>query len=193
MRNASWLMASLRFLELHQEALEFRCVRVWIKDRRREQIRQRHGVLALVLLDAAVTLMNGDADLVDLLAVDRHWLDALRDHSFRDVLSADARYFYLLAADDSHLLRHFRGNFYERLGDQLHVHGIVFCPVVIKLGQAIRGAYDGVTVFRSGVFVVRGLVALHHRIVGLLRMKRVVDRTLDRFVMFGERSIRERA
>src|SRR6202521_434365 len=189
MRSVAWLMRALRFLELHQEALEFRCVSVGIKHRRSEHIHQCLGVLAFVLDDTAIALMNGDADLVDLFAVDHHGLDALCDHRFRDVFPADARNLYLFAPAETHLLRHFGGNLDERLRDELHVHRIVFRPVVIMLGEAISRADNGVAVLRRAVFVIRRLEAFYHRIVGPLRMEWIVDRALGRFVVFGERSI----
>src|SRR6267378_2051548 len=133
--------------------------------------------------------MNGEADLMDFLAVDHHRLDALSDHGFRDVLSADARHLYLLAPGDPHLLRHFHGNLDERLRYELHVHRIVLRPVVIKFGQSIGRADNRVTVLRRAVFVLRRFEALGHRIVRLRWMEWVVDRTFDRFVMFGERPI----
>src|SRR5215469_843287 len=53
MRSVAWLMAALlRFLDLHQESFEFRCVGVGVIDRRGEQIRQRARVSSFVLLDA---------------------------------------------------------------------------------------------------------------------------------------------
>src|ERR1700674_259014 len=99
MRSVAWLMSALlRFLDLHQKALEFRCIRVWIKDRRRKEIRQRPRVLAFVLDDSPVALMDGETDLVDLFAVDHHRLDAFGDHRLRDILTADAGDFYFFAA-----------------------------------------------------------------------------------------------
>src|SRR5713226_525153 len=67
---------------------------------------------------------------------------------------------------------------------------------MIMLGHAISRADNRVTVLRRGVLIFRSLEALHYRIVRLRRMKGVVNRTFDRFVEFGERSIgkgRERA
>src|SRR5215470_6946438 len=73
MRSVAWLMAALlRFLDLHQESLEFRCVGVRISDCRGEEIRQCAGVPAFVFLDSPVALMNRQTDLMDLLAVDHH-------------------------------------------------------------------------------------------------------------------------
>src|SRR6266436_2787258 len=90
MRSVAWLIESLRFLQLHEEALEFRCVRVGIKYRRRQQICQRPRVLALILGDSPISLMDGNADLIDLFSVDRHRLNPFCDHRFRDILPADA-------------------------------------------------------------------------------------------------------
>src|SRR5216684_1222505 len=131
MRSVAWLIEFLRFLQLHEKALEFRCVSVGIKYRRRQQIHQRPRVLAFVLGDAPITLMNGNADLVDLLSVDHHRLEPLRDHRFCDVLPADAGDFHFFAARESHFLRHLRGYLDKWLRHQLHVHRIVLRPVVV--------------------------------------------------------------
>src|SRR6266481_5086330 len=101
MRSVSWLIsAPLRFLDLHQKALEFRCIRVRIIDRRRKKIRQRPRVLTFVLGDSPEALVDLEADLVDPFAIDHHWLDALGDHRLRDILAADARDFYFFTAVD---------------------------------------------------------------------------------------------
>src|SRR5215469_7038456 len=111
MRSVAWLMAALlRFLDLHQKALELWCVGVGISDRRGEEIRQRTGVLAFVLLDSPVALVNRQADLIDLPSVNHHRLDAFGDEGLRDVGGPDARDFHLVPASDSQLLGHLRRN-----------------------------------------------------------------------------------
>src|SRR5690348_6754108 len=62
---------------------------------------------------------------------------------------------------------------------------------MIMLGQAIGRADNRVTVLWRGVFILRRLEALDHGIVRLLRMEWIVNRTLNRFVVFGEGSIRK--
>src|SRR5436305_7556809 len=95
----AWLMASpSSLLELHQEALELGCVGVGIENGGRQPVDQRPLVPPFVLGDAAVTLMNRNSDLVDLLAVDRHRLDAFGDEGLGDVVAARARHLHLLAA-----------------------------------------------------------------------------------------------
>src|SRR6202051_3667301 len=133
--------------------------------------------------------MNGDTDRVDLLAIDHQWLDALGDHCFGNVTSTDARDFYFFAAGEAHFVGHLHRNLNERLRHELHVHGIVFGPVVIKLGQSVSRADDRVTVLGRAVFIVRGFETLDHRIVRLLRMDSIVYLVFDRFVVLGERSI----
>ncbi len=96
---------------------------------------------------------------------------------------------YLLAAPNAHAVGEFGGNFHERLGHELHVHGIVFRPVVIVLGEAVRRADDVVSLLGGAVLVHIGLVFLHDRIVRLIRMQRIRDRAFDRLVEFGERPI----
>src|ERR1700719_1548224 len=133
--------------------------------------------------------MNGETDRVDLLAIDNQWLAALGDHRFGNVTSTDARDFYFFAAGEAHFVGHLHRNLNERLRHELNVHGIVFGPVMIKLGQSVGRADNRVTVLGGAVFVVRGFETLDHRIVRLLRMEKIVNRTFDRFVVLGERSI----
>src|SRR4029077_5505248 len=141
------------------------------------------------LIDAPKALVNLEADLVDLFPVDHHWLDALGDHGLRDILAANARGFYFFPAADPDVVRQFSWNFDEGFRNELDIHGIVFCPVVVMLGHTIGGADNRVTVLGRGVFFVGGFEPFAHRIVGLLRMQRVVNRALDRFVKFGEWSV----
>src|SRR5437879_8595797 len=82
MRSVAWLIEFLRFLQLHEKALEFRCVRVGIKYCRRQQIHQRPRVLAFVLDDTPITMMNGNAGLVDFLYVARLILNQFVVHYF---------------------------------------------------------------------------------------------------------------
>src|SRR5216684_5697963 len=60
---------------------------------------------------------------------------------------------------------------------------------MIMLGHAIGRTDNRVTVLWRGVFVVRRFEALRYRIVRLRWMEWIVNRTLSRFVMFGEGSI----
>src|ERR1700757_1634031 len=102
----AWLMALLlRFLEFYKEALEFRRVSVRIKHGWGQQVCKRSRVLAFVLFDSAIALMNLEADLVDLFAIDHHRLDAFGDHRFGNVISADAGELYFFSAVQAHLVR----------------------------------------------------------------------------------------
>src|ERR1700674_4414552 len=69
--KAVWGMF-LYLLELDQEALEFGRVRVGIDHRRRQPVYDRPRILACIFLNSAVALVNGNADLVNLLAVNLH-------------------------------------------------------------------------------------------------------------------------
>src|SRR5438270_1451221 len=91
--------------DLYQEALELGRVGIRVDDRRAQAVHERPGVLACVFLNAAEALMDRNADLVDLLAVDGHRLDAARHESFRDVVAAGAGYLHLVAALDADLSR----------------------------------------------------------------------------------------
>src|SRR5437868_14978494 len=84
--------------DLHEEAFELRRVGVRVNRRGRELVRRVERRLAFVLLDAAVAPVNRDANLVGLLAVNHHRLDAPGDHRLRDVDAARARDLHALAA-----------------------------------------------------------------------------------------------
>src|SRR5262249_34451186 len=134
---------------------------------------------------AAVAPVNGDSDLVGLLAVDHHRLDALGDHGFGDVFAARTTDFQLLTAANAHLVRHFRRNLNKWLRDKLHVHGVVLGPIVVVLGQAI-GCADDAVIFGVTVLVEVRFKLLCYRVSGLSRVQRIRDRTLGRFVVLGE-------
>ena len=85
-------------LHFDQESLELGRVRVGIDDRRRKQLAGCQRGLAFVFGDAAIAPVNRDADLVGLLAVDHHRLDAARHHRLGDVVAARAGHLDLLAA-----------------------------------------------------------------------------------------------
>src|SRR5215204_3734240 len=118
----AWLMmVTSCLLDLHQETLEFGRVGIGIVNGRRQPVDQRPLVPAFVLGDAAVALVDRNADLVDLLAVDHHGLDAARHEGLGDVVTPRARHLHLLTALDAELRRELDRNLDERLGDELHV------------------------------------------------------------------------
>ena len=133
--------------------------------------------------------MDRHSDLVELLAVHHHGLDTLGYHRLGNVIAARAGDLYLLASAYAHLVGQFRGDFHERLRHQFHIHGIVLGPIVIVLGEAIGGADDVVPFLRGAVLVHRGFVLLHHRIVGLAGVQRILDGTLNRFVKLREGTV----
>src|SRR5438067_4314375 len=90
----------LRPLHFHQEALELWRIWVGIGRRRRKLVDIRERSPTLVFGDAAEAAVDGDADLVGLLAVDHHRLDAARDHGFGDVMAARAGDLQFFAAAD---------------------------------------------------------------------------------------------
>src|SRR5882757_5758112 len=192
MRSVAWLMSALlRSLDFHQKALEFRGECIRIIDGWRNKIRKSSGVLTFVLGDSSEALMDLEANLVDLFTIDHHWLDAFGDHRLGDIFAADTGNFYFFSAVDPDIVRQLSRNFNEWFGYELYVHRIVFRPVVVMLGHAVSGADDCVAVLGRTVFVVGGLEPLDHGIVGLLRMQRVINGALGRFVEFRERAIRE--
>src|SRR6186997_2912235 len=100
----AWLMlVPSCLLDFYQEALELGGVGIGIENRRRQPVDQRALVPALVLGDAAVALVDRNADLVDLLAVDLHGLDAARHEGLGDVVAPRARHLHLVAALNAQL------------------------------------------------------------------------------------------
>src|SRR5215472_10023755 len=120
-------------LNLHQKSFEFRCERIGVDCGGREKIGKSPRRFALVFRDATVAPMNGDADLVSLLAVDHHRLDPPGDERFGNVLAPGARNFDLFTAANPNLVCKLGGDFDERFGHKLHVHRIILRPVVIML------------------------------------------------------------
>src|SRR5579864_8156257 len=100
-------LPSLRFLELHQEALEFWRECVGVDGGWRQLIRQRLRRLALVLGNPAETPMNRYPDLEGFLAVDLHRPDAPGDHCLRDVVTANAADLHPVAATDAEFVCQF--------------------------------------------------------------------------------------
>src|ERR1700730_4064397 len=88
MRSVACLMTRSLFLNLHEETLELGCVGVGVDDRGGESVGERFRCFAFVLGDTSIAPMEGDSDLVSLLAVDLHRLDALGYHGFGDVVAA---------------------------------------------------------------------------------------------------------
>src|ERR1700689_2793023 len=70
---AAWLIVrSLGLFNLHEKPLGFRGVGVRVGDGGRQQICRRARVAVFIFLDAAETLINRQANLVGLLAVDHY-------------------------------------------------------------------------------------------------------------------------
>src|SRR5271165_2342833 len=63
----------LRFLKLHEEALEFRCVSIGIGHRRGESIGRHLRCPVQILGNPLEAPVNGKTDLVELFAVNHHW------------------------------------------------------------------------------------------------------------------------
>src|SRR5580704_15135735 len=125
--KVAWLIkVALRFFQLDQKAFEFGGVRVWIDHGRTKTIGEGPRVPTGIFLNSAIALMNGKTDLINLLAINHHWLDALGDESFCHVVTAGAGHLHLVVAFNTQLLRQFDRNLDERLRYELHVHRIVF-------------------------------------------------------------------
>src|SRR5207249_3223566 len=98
------MMRLLSLLELHQEALELGRVRVGVDHGRRQQVHAVERRHACIFRDAAISPVDRDADLVRLLAVDQHRLDALCDHRLGDVRRTRARHLHCVAALDAEIV-----------------------------------------------------------------------------------------
>src|SRR5260370_38194007 len=183
----SWRI-SLGLLDFHQKSFELWRVSVGIYHCRRKQVGGRALVLRASVGKPLVTPVNGYADLEGLLAGDGHLPDALGDHRLAIVAGAGTGNLYLLATFYLQLSCKFLSDLDETLWNKLHVHGIVLGPVVVLLGQAAGRANIRV-ILDVTVLVRRRLVFLDHRVVGLLGMKRILDRAFNRFVVLGKRTI----
>src|SRR5579862_352816 len=102
-------MFVLCLLDLDQEPFELGRVRVGIKYRWREPVRESPRIPGSILLNAAIALMDGQANLVSLLAVNYHWLDTFGYEGFGNVVAPRARYPHVLPAPDAHLFRQLHG------------------------------------------------------------------------------------
>ncbi len=71
--------------------------------------------LSFVFLNAAITLVDRNTDLVNLLAVNRHRLDPFGDESLGDVVASRAGNLHLVAALNAQLVSQFHRNLDERL------------------------------------------------------------------------------
>src|SRR5579871_2176476 len=174
MFHCSWRI-SLDLLDFYQEALKLRRVRVRINYRRREVVYERAFVVRTSVINPAIAPVNRYADLVCLLALacELHPLDTSRHHGLGVVRTANAADLEFVSALDLQLVSQLSWNFYEWLRNKLHVHGIVLGPIVVVLGQAIRGADNVVALFGCAVLIhIRGEF-LYHRIIGLAGMKRI--------------------
>src|SRR5581483_829417 len=69
--------------------------------------------------------------------------------------------------------------------------GIVLSPVVVMLGEPVRGADHVVALLRGAVLVHVRLVFPNDRTGGLVWVKRIGDRAFDGLVVLGERSVGE--
>src|SRR5271166_1837451 len=86
----------LDFLQLHQESFEFRCVGIRINDSWRQQIGWCLGGPAFGLGNPQEAPMDRHPDLVGLLAIHHHGLDALGDHRLRNVIATGTGDLYLV-------------------------------------------------------------------------------------------------
>src|SRR5689334_1251001 len=78
--SVAWLIVfALRLLELDQEALKLRGMRVRIVHRRRKPVDDCPRNFVFIFLNTAVALVNGNSDLIDFLSINHHRLDAFGD------------------------------------------------------------------------------------------------------------------
>src|ERR1700722_2508531 len=88
---AAWLIVrSLGLFNLHEEPLGLRGVGVRVSNGGRQQICRSARIAIFILLNAAETLMNRQANLIDLLAVNDHRFQPAGDEGFGGVGAAGA-------------------------------------------------------------------------------------------------------
>src|ERR1044072_1900044 len=139
--------SSLGFLEFYKKTFELRCVSIWINRGGRKRICRSQRCLPFLFRYPAIAPVNGYANLISLLAVNHHRLNAFGYHRFRDINTTGTGDSDFFAARDSHLIGELRRHFDKRLGYKLHIHPIVLGPVMIMLGQPI-GRADDIEAFR---------------------------------------------
>src|SRR5437879_1405489 len=110
MSLGSWRFP-LSLLSLDEKAFELGRIRVGVNHGRREHVNGVQGRLPLVFCNPAVTPVNGNPDLIRLLAVNHHGLDTARDHSLGNVLAAGAAHFDFVTPAHPEIARQFNGNF----------------------------------------------------------------------------------
>src|SRR5712692_4981125 len=106
----------LHLLQLHEEALVFRCERVGVYDGRGHQIGHR----AFLLPAAEEAPVDREADLIDCLAGHLHRLDAFGDHGLALDRAARRSHPDFLAVPDAFLARQLLRDFHEEFRLQLH-------------------------------------------------------------------------
>src|SRR5579872_508249 len=169
--NVAWLMLVPSCLfQLDEKALKFRGVCVGINHRWCEPVGDGSRVLACIFLNAAITLMDRNADLVHLFAVNRHRLNTLGDEGFCDIVASRTGDLHLVAPLDPQLPSQLDWNFDERFRNKLDIHRVIFGPVVVMLGEPVGGADDVEALVWRAILVRRRGELLDHRIVGLARV-----------------------
>src|SRR5262249_41004263 len=110
----------LNLFQLHEEAFELGRVSIRIEDRRRKLIREVFRSLVFVLGDAAITPVNGYADLIGLFSINHHRLDAICDHRFRYIFRTGTRHLDLVTACNSPFTCELGWDLDEWFRDQLY-------------------------------------------------------------------------
>src|SRR3984885_2581736 len=174
----------LSLLDLDQERFELGCLRVAIAHHRGKRVRQvpRLG-------EAFEAPVNGDADVVQRLALDLEHLQALGDHGDGLDVAAVGADLYRIPARDAQLLAECGADLYKLLGLDDGVQAHVLGPVMEVLGEAIggrrvrklRGVAESLAIIRE--HPCRG-VAERAWLVGAQRVLR--QRRFEGLVMLGE-------
>src|SRR5262245_54627991 len=169
-------------LDVHQESLVLRSSRIGIEHRGTEIVDQGAG-------DAPdKPPVDRESDLIDDLVPYPKTSHAARDHRLtfdRPARGADPHH---VAALNLFLPGQSLGNLDEEMRLQLVVGRYVLGPVVKVFGKTISGPDVGEFLRRAERIEVAA-EDLGDRIRADSRMKRILDRRLDRFVMFPKRSL----
>src|SRR5246127_2903442 len=186
-RDCRAIVLPLDLLDLDQEGLELRRLRVAIADKRR----QRVGKVPR-LREPLEAPVDRNADVVQRLAVHLHRAQALGHHRYRLDMPAVGGHLHLIPGGDSQLLRERIADLDKLLGLDDRIQPHVLGPVVEVLGEAVGGGR-----VREVGGLAEGLAILGEdagsRIVQCARLFRAQrigsERRLEGLVVLGEGSL----
>nr|GEU28379.1 hypothetical protein [Tanacetum cinerariifolium] len=188
--NDMSILSGSRFFHIHQERLEFRCLRIAVTNRWRQRVNQ-----VARLGEPLVSEVNRQSDVVHFLAVDDQSLDPLGHHRLGDDVAALGRDLDPVAMHDPDFLAQLFADFDKLLGLDDGVQARMLGPVVEVLGQAVAGGRVRIVFLGTQVLAVVRENPCARVVVGtrVVRVHGVVaHRRLERLVVLGERTLGQR-